>query len=522
MTKKIFTLVSVLIVAVMIISACGTPAATTPAPVATQGPAATNPPAATQAQAATSAPAEPPYELVIAHFVGDVPADEAMVVDALNKLLVKKINATTKMIPLGFGVYSNQTNLMLSSNEKLDLLVTSTSMGFSTQVASGQLQPLDDLLSKYGQGISAALGPAYTSAAKINGHIYGIPSERDFAAYTNLTCRKDMIDKYKIDTTKITKLEDIEAALKPIKDGEPGMAPLMTLEVGTSFLPAITASAVDVLGDFYGVLMNQGQDSTLKVTDLFETPEYAAWLKLFHQWYADGYVIKDVATQTDQTKSSLVKNGKVACYLNRAKPGFDTQEIAMAGMPLVSMPLLKPLATTSSVANVMWSIPVNSKNPQKAMQFLNLLYTDPEVVNMLDWGIEGTHYVIKSGQVIDYPSGKTASNVGYSGFGWMWGDQFLSYVLTTDDPNIWTAMKTFNDGAVKSKAMGFIFDSSSVSTEMAAVQNVYDQYRMGLETGTTDPATELPKFTSGLKDAGIDKIISAKQTQLDAWLAANK
>ena len=194
----------------------------------------------------------------------------------------------------------------------------------------------------------------------------------------------------------------------------------------------------------------------------------------------------------------------------------------MAAMDLVSVPIAEPLAKTSSVANVMWSIPVNSKNPEKAMQFLNLLYSDPEVVNMLDWGIEGTHYVKVSDHVIDYPSGKTAANVGYSGFGWMWGDQFLSYVLSTDDPNIWDEMKKFNDGAVKSKAMGFIFDASSVTTEIAAVTNVYEQYRMSLETGTTDPATELPKFIAALKDAGIDKIIAEKQKQLDAWLAASQ
>ena len=300
------------------------------------------------------------------------------------------------------------------------------------------------------------------------------------------------------------------------------MAPIMTHETGNSFMVATLASTVDELGDSFGVLMNQGQDDTLEVVNMFETPEYATWLNLFRQWYTDGYVLKDIATQSDQTKSSLVKNGKVACYLNRAKPGFDAQEEAMAAMDLVSQPIAEPLAKTSSVANVMWSIPINSKKPEKTMQFLNLLYTDPEVINMLDWGIEGAHYVKVSDQVIDYPSGKDAGNVGYSGFGWMWGNQFLSYVLTTDNPDIWNEMKAFNDGAVKSKAMGFIFDASSVTTEVAAVTNVYDQYRMGLETGTTDPATELPKFIAALKDAGIDKIVAEKQKQLDAWLSANQ
>ena len=36
-----------------------------------------------------------------------------------------------------------------------------------------------------------------------------------------------------------------------------------------------------------------------------------------------------------------------------------------------------------------------------------------------------------------------------------------------------------------------------------------------------DPAELLPQFLSRLENAGIDTIIAEKQTQLDAWKAAN-
>lgn len=518
MKTKNLWLVVIALLSFMILTACTS--SETDTPVESSDAAVSEP--SEEAAEPTAADAEPPYELVVAHFVGDVPADMAMVEEALNEILLEKINATVKLVPLGFGVYNEQTNLMLSSNEKLDLLVSGVGLGFSGKAASGQLLPLNDLLDQYGQGIVDNLGPEYAYTAKIGGQVYGIPTQRDFADFTNLTCRADLIEKYNIDLSQVEGLEDIATTLEPIKDGEPDLATLMTSESGTSFLPATLASYVDPLGDSFGVLMNQGQSDTLEVVNLFETTEYAAWLDLYHQWYTNGYVLKDVATQSDQTKASLVKNGKVACYLNRAKPGFDAQEEAMIAMDLVSVQIEAPLAKTSSVANVMWSIPINSQNPEKAMQLLNLLYTDPEVVNMLDWGIEGTHYVKASDHMIEYPSGIDAGNVGYASFSWMWGDQFLSYVLTTADPNIWEETKSFNDGAMRSRAMGFIFDASPVTTEIAAVQNVYDQYRMGLETGTTDLATELPKFIEALKDAGINNIIAEKQRQLDAWLAANQ
>ena len=81
-------------------------------------------------------------------------------------------------------------------------------------------------------------------------------------------------------------------------------------------------------------------------------------------------------------------------------------------------------------------------------------------------------------------------------------------------------MNDFDKNAIQSKAMGFVFDESSVESQFAAVTNVLNQYLPGLEDGQSDPATVLPKFISDLKANGIDDIIKAKQAQLDAYLAA--
>jgi putative aldouronate transport system substrate-binding protein len=101
------------------------------------------------------------------------------------------------------------------------------------------------------------------------------------------------------------------------------------------------------------------------------------------------------------------------------------------------------------------------------------------------------------------------------------GNQFLTYTWKGDSKNLWNDMDGFNKSAVKSKALGFTFDSTSVKTEVAAVTNVTNQYALGLETGTLDPEKVLPQFISKLKGAGIDKIVAEKQKQLDTWAQAN-
>ena len=55
--------------------------------------------------------------------------------------------------------------------------------------------------------------------------------------------------------------------------------------------------------------------------------------------------------------------------------------------------------------------------------------------------------------------------------------------------------------------------------EIAAVNNVNKQFKPGMTSGAVDPNEMIPKYLEKLKAAGIDKIIAAKQEQLDAFLA---
>ncbi|MFR1801109.1 MAG: DUF3502 domain-containing protein [Faecalispora jeddahensis] len=62
--------------------------------------------------------------------------------------------------------------------------------------------------------------------------------------------------------------------------------------------------------------------------------------------------------------------------------------------------------------------------------------------------------------------------------------------------------------------------SSPVKSEVAALDSVLAEYRLGLENGELDPEEYLPKFQQALREAGIEKVIAEKQRQLDAWVAA--
>jgi putative aldouronate transport system substrate-binding protein len=500
MIKKRLSCIALLLAAAMSFTACGAKGSSS------------------SSSSASSAASGTPTELTVAFFTfGETPKDLTSVQDEINKISLAKINTKVKLLPVSIGAWSQQINLMLSSGEKLDLFSLQSAL-FSGNVAKGQIIPLDDLLNKYGQGIKQAVGEEYLKGSQINGKTYGVTSIRDLAAGTALSIRKDYVDKYHIDTTNIKTFEDIEQVLKTIKEKEPNITPLLMYN-SKALTPVELNSGNDKLGDGFGQLLNKGSD--LKVVDWYETPRYAEMLNTVRKWYNAGYIMKDAATNT-QAPQSLVKASKGVSYFAATKPGIMTQETRATGTEMVALNVVSPYATTSNVQIIQWGIAQNSKEPAKSMQFLNLMYTDKNIINLFDYGIEGKHYAKETDGTINFPQGVDAKTSGYNlGLGWMFGNEFLSYVWKGDSPDIWKQMADFNKTSTKSKAMGFTFDSSSVKTEIAALSSVTDQYKVALETGSMDPKL-LTDFISKLKTAGIDKLVAEKQKQLDAWAKNNK
>lgn len=461
---------------------------------------------------------EAPYELAIAYPIfGAVPANMPEVEKAISDIAKEKINATVKLTPISIGAWAQQSNLMLTSGEKLDLLYVN-GRTFTGMVSKGQLLELDSLLQEHGQGIVDAFDPQFLKATAIGGKTYAVPSKKEMAVDFGLSILKRYIDKYNIDPSSIKTLDDLDGLFKTIKDGEPSLpAVLVPQSAGISFLDSYRW--YDPLGDSIGVLPDF--EGGLTVTNLYETPEYAALVKKMREWYQAGYIMKDSATNKDNG-SALIKAGKGVARLSNLKPGYERQTSLEYGEPATVISLTKAYATTSSVAGVSWGIPHSAERPDKSMQFLNLMYVDKDIVNLFDWGIEGKDYVKKSDTIIDYPEGVDATNVVYNlNLGWMFGNQMLSYIFEGEDPDLWKKMEEYNANSIKSPALGFSFDATPVKTEYAAVTNVINQYKLPIETGSVDPDKQLPDFIAKLKSSGIDKVIIEKQKQLDEWKKSN-
>jgi len=454
------------------------------------------------------------------YFVGNGPQEDVEKVEAeVNKYLKENtnLNATIKLYCFDWGSYTNKMQAMIAAGEEFDICFTAVwAANFYQLAPKGAFVALNDeknLLEKYAPKTKAMLGDDFLKGSQIDGINYAIPANKEKAHQWGFILRKDIVEKYNMDISTIKKFEDIEPFLKIVKENEPGMYPLEAV-IGESPFRVLD---FDRIGDdrYPGVVWNDSTD--MKVFNEFEAPETMEFFKIMHRFYEAGYIREDAATVTDYSQDQ--KAGKVFAAIRSLKPGKDAEESLSMGQEYVQVEITPPIMSNRETAGSMQAISVTSKNPERALMFLELFNTDPVLNNLINFGIEGVHYEKVSDNVIK----PGPENAKYNqSLGWMFGNQFLNYLWENEDPEKWAKFEAFNAASTPTKTLGFVFNSEPVKTQIAQCANVWDQYLPGLETGTVDPEEVLPEFIKALKDAGADDIIAEKQNQLNAWLEKQK
>ena len=442
------------------------------------------------------------------------PASLSEVEDAINAKVSGTMDAVIKLKVLEWGTYTDQTNLMLSSGEKMDLFFSYS--GTKDYVNKGQLTPITGLIDVYGKDLQEAMGK-YIDACYVGDELYGVPTFRDLATQAGLVCRKDILEETGMSAEQIKTLDDVEKLFTKVKELHPEMSLLVSSEPKRGPLANINRGLFDMIQSGVGVYMNDN-DGHIDIVNTYETPEYMELAQKALDWNKKGYFIADSTTITD-VRQDLIKAGNCFGYIGNSHPGTTTQETMNTGMDMVTIPLTDRILTTSGVNFGQWTLPAACESPEKALAFLNILYSDPEVQNLFRYGIEGKDYVVKEGEIAGYPDGVNNSNVGWTNESWITGNAAIGYAWETDPENVWEEYQNYNDTAKVSPLYGFIFDSSKVKNEIVAIANVIDKYQGIVEAGLNDPESTVAKFNEDLRAAGIQKIVDEMQAQTDAWAA---
>lgn len=461
---------------------------------------------------------EDPYEINFLYLVAQEGANQSKVAQAVSDLALKELNMTVNLIPMTFGTYSQQLSMMLAANEPLDLF-PAMSNHFSTFIESQYVVNMADYLDYAKDAVEVLGDDAF--AGYIGDFLMGFTQMKERAYPAGLVVRKDIFDElgysvedFSVTTDDYSSFKQITDLFKAVKDAHPSMVCLD----GTSIMGYQTLSYMDNLGSNYGVLEDYGQTTT--VTNWFESDQYKEFCNIAKEWFDAGYSSNDIAVNQDSGEIKM-KAGNAFSFITNVKPNTNIEKLAQTGYEVEVIPLSDIMKNTNAANSMLYSIANASKDPKKAMQFLNWTYVSEEFENLINWGIEGEDWERNADGLAAYPEGVDAQNVGYhNDFGFAYPNQFAGLPWEGNAKDIWAQYKVYNDSVLVSKVFGFTFNSTPVATEEAQLNSVFEQYAKDISFGAIDVESGLKEFNEALYAAGLQKVIDEKQKQLDEWLAA--
>ena len=160
---------------------------------------------------------------------------------------------------------------------------------------------------------------------------------------------------------------------------------------------------------------------------------------------------------------------------------------------------------------------------------LEIINTDPYFATTIRFGTEGKYWnATDEENVISFEGTLNEDPAARSNYYW-YGAQFGSLVFSkvpSGYPNNFTELiQEANESAISDTNLGFIFDPTPVTNEIAACNAVIDEYETNLIFGfipESEVDANIDEFLQKLNDSGAEKIVAEAQSQLDAWRAENK
>ncbi len=463
---------------------------------------------------------------------GTIPSGLSAVEAEINKITENEINTHVNLNLFETGAYAQQMNLMMSSNEAVDLMVTLPGgpCSFTTMASQSQLMDITDLAAEYAPGVLKEQ-EAVLRSTTINGKLYGIPANKAFVTAVNIYMRTDVLEDLGLleKAQNMQSFSEYEEILETVKNSDKwGYLAGIVAQGSYSEIVNVANSLLikdkfsdcayyDNLGDNMSIVGVYADDETSTVFNFFGSDEYRTLCDIAKEWYEKGYIYRDSAT-TQEMAPSLIKSDVAFSFLSQTEIGSENAVSINCGTPITTVQVVKLPIATSSVTKFVWAIPNTAKEPEAAMAFYNMAYADPRIANLLAWGIEGVDYEIKENGTAGFIDGNTSP--AYQTGDTCWPNKLMITPWENDEPTLRERQREARANADYSRYLGFSCDTSGISTELGSVSGVIEEFKKQLNAGVA-PAGTLDAFIEKLEASGVNVIVDEYQKQLNAWLENN-
>lgn len=421
------------------------------------------------------------------------------------------IDLTMEILPWGSGdVVKN----MLASGEAFAL---NHWLGADNLESKNYLAEIpEDLIQKYMPEYLEMRGKNGFECAKFNGKIMLIPfgCKAYGGQYQFYTVRKDILDKvgYKAEdiTTTDKLLEVFEAVHQAYPDMRVAMNENVSFKTVGYALTGILATTVDSAGFIY---VNEKEEGD-RVYSFYESDIFKSSCEWNRNLLEKGYIIGDSLTDpgkytADWTAGNgFAKGGAPAEIVETGFiskiPGAEITRIRIADAPYV----IKD--------NYDWGIAISASDAEhidRWLQLFNWMYKDQETYDFCVYGVEGKDYEWDADGRIN----RLVTDVFMEDW-FMMADCYQVFPKEISEENI-KMYEESDASAILSKAAGFLFDSSAVSTEISLVQAAWSEYMVPVRNGYVDYEENYPNAIQKMKEAGLDTVVAEYQKQFSEWYA---
>jgi putative aldouronate transport system substrate-binding protein len=312
--------------------------------------------------------------------------------DPVAKFLEEKTGYKVKYEALPVENADDKLNLLMANKEPYDILKLSGSQ-YNRLAAQGALEPLDELLEKYGKTLKQVNEPATFENAKIDGKIYGIPEKHPRAFVgSSLAVRQQLLDELgmKVPTT----VDEFYNLLKAIKEKK-GIIPFSGFE---SMVPEIAGA--------FGIVTSW-EDKDGKLIHRLDDPGMKQYLAFMNKLYTEGLVDAEWPVNksaTIQQKFTTGKAGVITYGWGIAPAVTEAMNKNLPNSQITLIPSLK--GSDGQVGNwlqgggVSWyiAIPKSSQHKEEAMKYLDMK-VQSELFKELSVGQENVEYKTENGKM---------------------------------------------------------------------------------------------------------------------------
>jgi len=441
------------------------------------------------------------------------------VAEAIRAHCLEAANLDVEMHWVQIPDWQNNVMLGITSGERMDVIAAFAANSISSLYSRGLVRDIKTELETYASD-ALEMMKDYMNVATYDGGIYGMPAYRNYAKNSYIIMNAEVLDNLGLrekaeNMTTFHEFEEILAAVKEAEtDQGTGMyafgskSGLWSNEKLTHGDKFADIDVYDVLGD----TTSSVHCADGKVENLFAMQDFADECARVADWRAQGYIWPD-SSITDETQDGLMKQKVLFSVAMGSELGVEVTKAASYGYEVVCRQIAPGMIKTSQPLAWGCAVPINSEEPEAAAKFINLLYTDADLMNLLVWGVEGTDYTLEDGQVVQNPDGRFETT------DFLVGNNLLLTPLKGNGTDFYQRVQATNESAPKSPYLGFAINTADMDMVLGQINAVNDQYRTDLISGNYTPEL-YDEYVTKLEAAGVQDYLDQIQAQLDAWLAA--